>query len=378
MIATQSELDRLVEALAAQPELALDCEMDSMYAYRTSLCVVQIGWDGGEALIDALAGLDPRGLGALFADPGKVKVFHGGENDIGMMAGAWNLRFCNIFDTMAASQVLGKEPMSLAALVERHFDVKMSKQWQKADWRVRPLPDEQAEYARVDVRYLIPLRRLLHERLEQFGRVEEAHSEFARILHARLEEKPFDPERWVKVKGARELPPDRRATLRALYVARDEIACALDRAPYRVMHDSVLVELARRQPQSDGELRRVRGIHRGMKPEHLERLRRAIHEGRTAEPLPLPRLPRAGPSSGGPLTPEQEALFDSLRAWRAQRAEQRGVHVARVATNVLLAEIARRAPTTAEALASVPGMEGWRLREYGAELLELLRTSLAT
>src|SRR5678809_1554139 len=93
MIATQSELDRLVERLVPQPELAIDCEMDSMYAYRTSLCVLQIGWEGGEALIDALAGLDPAGLGRLFADPDKLKVFHGGENDIGMLAGAWKLRF---------------------------------------------------------------------------------------------------------------------------------------------------------------------------------------------------------------------------------------------------------------------------------------------
>lgn len=378
MIATQAELDRLVEQLALQPELAIDCEMDSMYAYRTSLCVLQIGWEGGEALIDALAGLDPGGLGRLFADPGKVKVFHGGENDIGMLAGSWNLSFSNIFDTMAASQVLGKDPMSLAALVERHFDVKLSKHWQKADWRVRPLPDEQAEYARVDVRYLIPLRRMLLERLEQFGRIEEAQSEFARILQARLEDKAFDPERWVKVKGARELQPDRRATLRALYIARDAIAQQLDRAPYRVMHDSVLVELAQRQPQSEAELRRMRGIHRGMSVEHFERLLAAVHEGRQASALPLPRVPRTGAVAGQPLTPEQEGLFDALRAWRAQRAEQRGVHVARVATNVLLAEIARRSPTTLPALAAVAGMEDWRLREYGAELLDVLRTSLAT
>jgi ATP-dependent DNA helicase RecQ len=89
-------------------------------------------------------------------------------------------------------------------------------------------------------------------------------------------------------------------------------------------------------------------------------------------------MPRAGPVAGQPLTPEQEALFDALRAWRAQRAEQRDVHVARVATNVLLAEIARRAPATLEELAAVPGMEGWRVREYGTELLDLLRASHAT
>jgi superfamily II DNA helicase RecQ len=135
--------------------------------------------------------------------------------------------------------------------------------------------------------------------------------------------------------------------------------------------------LAQRQPQNEAELRRLRGLQRGLDGEHVERLLAAVHEGRGQGVLPLPRLPRPGPVAGQPLTPEQEALFDALRAWRTQRAEQRGVQVARVATNVLLAELARRAPTTEEDLARVPGMEGWRVREYGAELLDVLRASPA-
>ena len=376
MIATQSELDRLVERLVPQPELAIDCEMDSMYAYRTSLCVLQIGWEGGEALIDALAGLDPSGLGRLFADPRKLKVFHGGENDIGLLRAHWGFEFENIFDTMAASQVLGHDGVGLQALLQRHFNVHVSKKFQKADWRVRPLPPEQAEYARMDVRYLRELRRLLDGGLRELGREEEARSEFRRIARARIEDRPFDPDAWVRIKGARELPPDRRGTLRAVYVARDDIARELDRAPYRVLIESSLLDLAYKQPASLGALRKAVTLGRHLCSEHLERLLAAIEAGRADSELPLPRRARFGPGErfgSGPLPPEQLLLFDALRGWRSKRAEARGVEVARVATNALLSAVARARPRTPAELAAVEGMEEWRLREYGQEILDVVR-----
>ncbi len=376
VIATQDALDELLDRLAREPELAIDTEMDAMHAYRTRLCLVQVGWDGGEALIDAMAPLDRTRLGRLFADPAVLKVFHGGENDVGLMRGHWGFEFENLFDTMAASQVLGHDGCGLQALLQRHFDVHVSKKFQKADWRMRPLPPEQAEYAKMDVRYLLPLRRILADGLRELRREEEAGSEFRRIGRARVEDKPFDPESWVRIRGARELPPERRATLRALHVARDDIARELDRAPYRVMNESYVLDLALRQPGSLAALRRAAPLGRHLRPEHLERLLAAIEAGRQVQDLPLPRKDRltAGERYGaGPMPPEQLALFDALRAWRAARAEARGVEVARVATNALLSAIARARPPSRADLAEVSGMEDWRLREYGDQLLDVVR-----
>ncbi|HTE04829.1 MAG TPA: HRDC domain-containing protein [Planctomycetota bacterium] len=375
LITAQSELDALVDHLSGRPELALDCEMDSMYAYRTSLCLVQIGWEGGEALIDALRDLDRSGLAALCDDPGVVKVFHGGENDIGLLSARWGFSFRNIFDTMAASQVLGHDGFGLAALLDRNFGVHVSKKFQKADWRVRPLPDAQAEYARIDVRYLVPLRRTLLGELEARHRVEEVQSEFRRISKVRSEEKPFDPENWVRIKGAREAAPADRATLRELYVARDAIARELDRAPYRVLHESALLDLARLKPAGAGAVRRVHGINRGLYGAHIDLLAEAIERGRAVTDFPFPKKPRPGPGDrfgAGPLTPEQLQLFDALRAWRSLAAHERGVEVARIATNALLTAIVRRHPQTREELAQVDGMEEWRMREYGEPLLAVL------
>jgi ribonuclease D len=376
MIASQSQLDELVDRLRGEQALAVDCEMDSMYAYGTSLCVVQIGWPGGEALIDAMVDFDRSGLGAYFADPGIVTIFHGGENDIGLMRSRWGLDFNGVFDTMAASQVLGHDGVGLAALLERHFDVKVSKKFQKADWRVRPLPDAQAEYARLDVRYLIALRDLLLEELTKLNRVEEAESEFLRISSACLDEKPFDPDNWARMKVVKELDAKKHGALRELYIARDEIARALDRAQYRVMHESTLLELARRLPGSVNDLMRVRGVSRHLRKEHVEILLSAIRRGGKITDLVAPKRKRGWRSDrfgGVRMDSEQTATFDRLRAWRQKRSEKRGVVVARVATNALLAQVAHDGPTTLDALGSVDGMEDWRVHEYGEEILGVLQ-----
>ena len=376
MIATQAELDDLLQRLAGCRAVAVDCEMDSMYAYRTSLCLVQLGWEGGEALIDALAPLRRDALGALFADKSVLKVFHGGENDVGLMRVHWGFEFENVFDTMAASQVVGADGVGLQALLLRHFNVHVSKKFQKADWRVRPLPPDQAEYAKMDVRYLLPLRELLEAELSAKGRVEEARSEFRRIGRARIEDRPFDPDNWIRIKGARDLPVARRGVLRELYIARDELAKQADRAPYRIMNESVLVDIAERLPDSAAALRRVPAVGRHLSAAQIDRLQAAVIRGREVEELPLPHRQRPGPTDrfgSGPMLPDEIAAFDALRAWRQRRAEARGVEVARVATNTLLATIVRAHPGSLAELAAVEGVEDWRIREYGEEILKVLR-----
>jgi len=380
MIDSQRALDDLLDHLAGEPELAIDCEMDSMYAYSTSLCVVQVGWPGGEALIDGLAELDRTRLAALFADDSVLKIFHGGENDVGLLADRWGFEISHLFDTMAAGQVLGHDGVGLAAQLERHFDVKLSKRFQKADWRVRPLPEDQAEYARLDVRYLISLRDILLEELEALNRVREAESEFQRIAKASIQEKPFDPDNWGRVKGCKDLRPAARGILREVFIARDELARQADKAPYRVMHDSALVALAQHAPATETAYRDLRGVNRKLSTANVQLLLDAVARGQEVGEIPIPRSKsgRRRPFSAGDarLTPEQEKLFEALRKWRTQRAQTRGVDVARVATSALLGALAQAAPGDEQALRAVDGMEDWRVDEYGDELLGVVRREL--
>ena len=61
----------------------------------------------------------------------------------------------NVFDTHQAGKLLGLPRLSLAWLLSNYCGIDVDKQYQLADWRIRPLPKEMVFYARQDTRYLI-------------------------------------------------------------------------------------------------------------------------------------------------------------------------------------------------------------------------------
>lgn len=60
-----------------------------------------------------------------------------------------------MFDTGQASRVLEYPKHSLAYSLMFHCGVNADKQYQTADWRIRPLTPEMLNYAREDTHYLL-------------------------------------------------------------------------------------------------------------------------------------------------------------------------------------------------------------------------------
>lgn len=60
-----------------------------------------------------------------------------------------------LFDTFHASSALGYPKRSLLALLSKFANFDAQKQYQMADWRVRPLPKELFDYARSDTHFLL-------------------------------------------------------------------------------------------------------------------------------------------------------------------------------------------------------------------------------
>jgi ribonuclease D len=180
---------------------------------------------------------------------------------------------------MAAARRLGRGGLGLSALVEEHFGVRLSKAFQRADWGRRPLPAEQLTYAALDTHYLLPLYDRLSGELAARGVVEDARREFDRIAGAEFRARVFDVEGWRRLRGARELDPAGRAVLRALWIAREELARALDRPPFKVLGEQAMVEVARLRPASDDALARVPGVTPSVLRRSGQMLRAAIAAG---------------------------------------------------------------------------------------------------
>lgn len=82
------------------------------------------------------------------------------------------------------------------------------------------------------------------------------------------------------------------------------------------------------------------------------------------------RKREALPEGENPLTPDDEILFEALRTWRKEQADQRGLAAYMVFDNRTLREIARSRPVTLDSLAEIRGVGAAKLETYGADVLE--------
>jgi ribonuclease D len=351
--------------------LAVDTEQDAYFAYRPKICVLQIGAFDEEWIVDAQAIRDFSPLREVFADRSVPKIMHAGENDVGLLRRDCGLAVGGLFDTMAAAGIVGRRRTGLANLLDDLFAVRIEKRYQRSDWRKRPLHREQIEYAALDVRHLPRLRQHMMDELGQLGREEEAASEFARIEGVQWQQRDFDPEDYQRIDGARGIDGVSRRLLRDLFVLRDDLARQEDRAPFRVATDGTLLAIARQRPATHADLQRIHGLSGSVSRRLGERILAAVRDAEEMGPIPLVHR-RSNGNGAVRLDDSERRRFDVLRMWRAGRAADRGVEPGRVVPNALLARIVKASPRTREDLVGA-GVESWRIREYGDDILEVLR-----
>ncbi len=363
----------LGSALAAGAPFSLDCEAAGFHRYSDRLCLVQVTTsDGRDFILDALA-FDIAGvLRGPIEDPAVPVLMHGADFDLRLLDRDLGLNLHGLVDTQVAASLLGEPGLGLAALLERHLDIRLAKKYQRADWARRPLPDEMLDYAASDTRYLHSLVARLDAELERKGRGAWAQEEYRKLEEVRWEDTNGD-DPVARVKVARDLPPRQVALLREALAWRDGVAVAQDRAPFRVASDQVLVEVVRTRPETPADLGRMKGMNARQAQADgaalLERLA-AVDELADSEIVGYP--PRVRNGGPGRPTPEVEELADRLKSVRNRSAEQLGIDRGTLLPNAAILEIARVAPRSAAELKAVGGLRRWQLDVVGPGLLEVL------
>jgi ribonuclease D len=365
-------LEQLVATVAAEERIALDTESNGFHAYFEKVCLVQVATRDADWAVDVLA-VPFAPLVPLLADPRREVVLHAAEYDVLCLKRDHGLTFGRIFDTHAAGKVLGVQRVGLGNLLEDELSVKLTADEQRSDWGRRPLTQQQLEYAFADVRWLLPLREKLALRLLEKALSHEADAEFQRLIARQPRPREFDPDGWQRMKAARALDGKGRAVLRELFLLRDARAREVDRPPFKLLSDLFLAEVARRLPKSEEEMLRIPGAALQAIKKLLPALLSAVRLGLEGQPLGKPRggRPRNGRAAGQP-PPEVIERYERLRGWRKTRAEARKVEVQVIAPNAVLMAVAQGAPRDLAALAAVEGMDDFRVRSYGAEILEAL------
>jgi ribonuclease D len=368
LVDTANALEEMLSRLMTEPAVAVDTESNSLYVYSERVCLLQFSVPGEDYLVDPFAIEDLSRLGELLSDPGIEKVFHAAEYDVMVLRRDFQFEFAGLFDTMIASRILGWPRYGLGNLLEEHFGVQTDKRMQRTNWGQRPLTPEQLEYAQLDTHFLLPLRARLFEELSTEDRLDEARSAFDRVAQSEWTGRPFDPDGFWRIKGTRDLDDASLAVLRALYIYRDQRAQSLDRPPFKVLSDYVLLNLSQQVPRSLSELGRVRGVPRRLPHRARRRLLSIIEQGLRDDP---PERPETTANN----RPDRKEIdrYEDLRRWRNQRAERRGVEPDVVLSNRTLHILAQECPTSLEALAATGALSDWERQEYGREIVARLR-----
>ncbi len=358
-------LEALSKTLLGETSVAVDTESNSLFAYREQVCLIQFSTRQKDTLVDPLALDDLSPLGALFNNEGIEKVFHAAEYDLICLRRDFGFEFSDIFDTMVAGRILGRDEVGLGAMLLREFNVQVDKRHQRANWGQRPLPEHLLNYAQYDTHYLIELRERLMRELEEMGRLELAMEDFRRMCHANsLTPENKGNDCW-RISGAFDLPPRSLAVLAELCRYRDQMAKAMNRPLFKVMGDRTLLAIAAWCPTSLEQMERVPGMSRSQMERHGRSLLKAVQMGMKADPVYPPRHPR----------PDERFLvrLEALRMWRKNAAIEMGVGSDVVLPRDLLFSLAERNPRDREEVAGVLKETPWRLERFGGEILGVLK-----
>lgn len=352
-------LVELCTDLAPAGHLALDTEFLREKTYFPKLCLLQVCGNGIAACVDPLAIPDPGPLLALLAEPSRVKVWHAARQDLEIFLNEWDLLPAPVFDTQLAAAVLGLgDQVGYARLVQDVLKRELPKDQSRSDWCRRPLDDVQLRYAYDDVIHLEALYRELAGRLDELGRSEWLAEDFAELIDpATYRTEPADA--WRRIKGRQHLKGVKLAVLQELAAWREERAMALDKPRRWIVRDEVLVDLARRPPDSVTALGRIRGLDERAVAKSGADIVDAVARGLA---MPEGQWPRE--KIPPRLTPEQDAVVDVLTAVVRVLADADSITPAAVASRGDLAKLVAGRDSVLD--------HGWRHALVGQVCLEVI------
>lgn len=361
IISTQAELREVADQLRGAELIALDTEFIRERTYWARLCLIQVSDGQTSFAVDPLAVEDLSPLLDVVYDPTVLKVLHAGDQDLEIL---WKLTGrvpTPIFDTQVAA-ALASFPLQAgyALLVSELLGVELDKMDSYTDWARRPLSERQILYALDDVLYLPDVYHLLRQRLAEAGRLDWLDEDFA----AMEDPATYDvvpEEMYRRVKRRSRLRRRAMGVLQQLAAWREREAMRRDIPRGRVMGDEVLVQIAARQPLTQGDLAKIRGVHESVVKRDARGIFAAIEAGLAMSEEDLPQIPRRPGRRA-----DVDAVTDLMSAIVRTRAREFGIAVPVLASRKEMEALARGEREDS------PLLSGWRRSHIGLELVDLL------
>ena len=145
------------------------------------------------------------------------------------------------------------------------------------------------DYAALDVACLHELRDILTAKLQLKGRLSWQEEECLLLEEVRYREKE-NPH--LRIKGAEALNDQEARVFKHLFEARNALAQELDKPPYHVIVNPLMLKLARRPPASQAAWANLKGVHPRVR-KNAQRFHRAVvnSQDTATDPSPTPITP---------------------------------------------------------------------------------------
>lgn len=374
-IASNEALRACCEQLSRVSRIAVDTEFMRSSTFFPKAALFQLFSDEADPqhcyLIDPLAISDFEPLVKLLTDARIVKIFHACSEDLEVFTSFLACVPEPLVDTQLAAGLLSHGPScSYAALVEAVLGVKLEKGETRSDWLQRPLQSKQIQYAVQDVVYLPALYDALISALTESERRSWA-CEDCDLLVANAKSPQDLQAFYLRIKSAWKLNSAQLGVLRELSYWREQRARERDMPRNHVVHERVMWNLAKYQPQDVESLKRIEEMDQRTLKRFSKELLEVIAR---ASALPPESLPSPLPA---PLPIGARDLMKALKKAVSDKA---------AALNLSPEVLVRKADFEFIVRSGMEGgeyclperLQGWRRQVIGEDLLQVARSAAAS
>ena len=279
-------LNEMVALISQEAFVAVDTEFRRRDTFYPEVALIQLAAAGQCWLLDPLTLDDTQPLQKLFRQTDLIKILHSASEDLEVFERWLGVLPRPMIDTQKAAAMLGLGfGLSYRDLVHDLLSIDVAKDETQSDWLVRPLTDAQCHYAMQDVTFLAQCWPILEARAEASGYLSWILEESAAMVTGGRG--PL-----AKFKSAWKLNSQQLAVLLDLIDWRESKARDRNRPRNWILHDKVILDLAKRIPTSMPQLAAAdsmpAGVVRREGKQLMTLIESASERGLSDPPAPIP------------------------------------------------------------------------------------------
>lgn len=244
-VSSDEALDKLLDnwEKRAVTSIAVDFEGEfNLHIYGEHLCLVQIFDEKEFYLIDPFS-VSADSLKRLFENPKLEKLWFACSSDANLLWKKYAIRLTNVYDLAIEQEILGLSG-NLADL-EVLFGLNNpestnKKKNQKSNWLLRPLPEEQIEYALSDVAYLFEIKKELNRMSVELRKTKDVACAMKDVINIKTEYAPG----YTKLPGYKRMKKEQKIKAKHLFLAREKLAQDLNKPPFQILDKRIVTDLS--------------------------------------------------------------------------------------------------------------------------------------